>query len=138
MTRLSTPLLFAFLCVALATSGRSPFAGTWSAKINDLPGVDLMIEEAGGKIGGTVTFYFQTRGEDGKWHVADKTTVTMLAPHVDGKVLAFEVLHHKSHGSSELGPNVKFRMELTGSDEAALRKVEDGSDAGPGTKLTRR
>src|SRR6185369_15738540 len=75
MTRLSTPLLFAFLCVALATSGRSPFAGTWSAKINDLPGVDLMIEEAGGKIGGTVTFYFQTRGEDGKWHVADKTTV---------------------------------------------------------------
>jgi hypothetical protein len=129
--------LMGFLILTLAATAKSPFAGTWEGKINDLPGVELTIEDAGGKIGGNISFYFQLR-EDGKWRVADKHTVAMLASHAEGKTLAFEVLHHKKHGSSELGPNVKFRMELTGANEAVLRNLEDQSDAAQGLKLTRR
>ena len=65
----------------------------------------------------------------------------LLVPHVDGKTLRFEVQHHKCHGCTELGPNVKFRMELVGPDDARLWKLEnqDGSkDLGPGLKLVRR
>jgi len=38
--------------------------------MNDLPGVDLTIQDAGGKISGIVVFYLQLRGEDGTWHLA--------------------------------------------------------------------
>ena len=62
----------------------------------------------------------------------------MLAPRVEGNILSFEVLHHKTHGGSDLGPNVKFRMELTAADEAVLRKPEERSQAGPDMKLRRR
>jgi hypothetical protein len=39
----------------------SPFAGTWEGKLNDLPAIGLKIDDAGGKIGGTIVFYFQER-----------------------------------------------------------------------------
>jgi hypothetical protein len=135
---LSIQFLVGFLSLSTVAAAKSPFAGTWEGKINDQPGVELTIEDAGGKVSGVVVFYFQLRGEDGKWHVADKFTEPLLAPQVKGKILTFEASHHKSHGSSELGPNVKFRMELTSAHEAVLRKVEDQPDAGPGFKLTRR
>ncbi len=47
----------------------------------------------------------------------------------------FEVRHHKSHDSPELGPNAKFRMDLTGANEAILYKLGDSM---PPVKLTRR
>jgi hypothetical protein len=97
--------------------------------MNDLPGVDLTISETSGKVSGSITFYFQQRGENGKWHVGGKDTESLLAPETHGKVLTFEVLHHKFHGSPDLGPNVKFRMELTGTDEGVLHSAD--GDAGP-------
>jgi hypothetical protein len=138
MRNLGIQFFVGVLGLTLATAAQSPFAGTWEAEINDQPGIDLTIDHASGKISGKVVFYFQLRGEDGRWRVADKHTVTMLAPHVEGKILAFEVLHHKTHGSSELGPNAKFRMELTGANEAVLRKTDDQSQAGKGVRLRRK
>ena len=129
-------LHIAVLGLTAAATEKSPFAGTWEGKINDLPGVDLTIEAAAGKISGVVVFYFQFRGDDGKWRVEGKHRVDMLTPQAGGKTLAFEVIHHKTHGSSERGPNAKFRMELTGENEAILHKVDD--QPGPPVKLTRR
>ena len=117
-------------------SEKSPFAGEWDSKINDLPGIKITIKQANGEIGGTIVVYFHERGTDGKWHVTDKYEAPLLFPKIVGKNLRFEVAHHKTHDSPEFGPNVKFRMEVTGSDEAALYRAENETDRG--LKLTRR
>jgi hypothetical protein len=121
---------------------KSPFAGTWEGKMNDLPGIDLKIDEASGRVGGVIVFYYQERSNANEpWHVAGESPVPLLAPHVEGKTLTFEVQHHKCHGCAELGPNVKFRVELTGPNEARLWKLENkdaNKDLGPGLKLVRR
>ena len=130
-------LLVGFLALTLTAAGKSPFCGSWEGRINDLPGVDLTILDTGEEISGVVVFHFQLRGEDGKWRVAGKTSLPMLALRIEGQTLSFEVIHHKEHGGSELGPNVKFRMELTGANEAVLRKLEDHDAAGQGFKLAR-
>jgi hypothetical protein len=116
---------------------QSPFDGTWEGKTNDLPSVNLTVADAGGgQLGGVVAFYFQMRGDDGEWRVAGKSVAPLLAAHAEGKVLVFEVQHHKTHGGPEFGPNVKFRTELAGGNEALLYNVSEPS-AGPYT-LTRR
>ena len=89
-------------------------------------------------MGRSVVFFFQRRGADGKWHVEGKPSrEPLIAPKVEGKT--FEVLHHKRHGDPELGPNKKFRMELTGKDEMFFRNVEGQPKEDPtDLKLTRR
>jgi len=63
----------------------------------------------------------------------------LIAPKAEGNFLTFEVLHHKRHGDPELGPNKKFRMELTGKDEMSFRNVEGQPKEDPNDlKLTRR
>jgi hypothetical protein len=127
--------------LALAAAASSPFAGVWEGKTNDLPAVKITIPDTGPSAGGTIVFYFQTRGDDGKWHVSSTGNPEgpLIAPQVHGKTLSFEVQHHKTHGSAELGPNVKFRLELISRSEARLRKINNQPDVpGQGLKLTRR
>ncbi len=77
-------------------------------------------------------FFFQTRRPDGKWHVeGDKYAQPVLSPMAEGSNLTFEVLHHMTHGSAELGPNAKFRMELIGPNEAKLQKLDDNPPPAP-------
>ncbi len=127
---------------AARVPGKSSFGGTWEGKMNDLPGIDLKIDEASGKVSGAIVFYYQERiNENEPWHTAGESPVALLVPHVEGKTLTFEVQHYKCHGCTELGPNVKFRMELTGPNEARLWKLENqdtSKDLGPGLKLVRR
>jgi hypothetical protein len=123
---------------------KSSFAGTWEGKMNDLPGIDLKIEDADGKISGLMIFYFQERRDpSAPWHVASESPVPLLVPHLEGKTLTFEVQHHKCHTCPELGPNVKFRVELAGPNEALLWMLENeeekkNKELGPGLKLVRR
>ena len=96
--------------------------------MNDLPGVSMIVADAGGgELGGVVAFYFQMRGDDGEWRVAGKFSAPLLAAQAEGKVLNFEVQHHKTHSSPEFGPDVKFRTELTGGNEALLYNVSEPS-----------
>jgi hypothetical protein len=132
------PLAFTLLTsLAISTHAKSPFGGTWVGTMNDQPAIELVINEPGGKIAGTMGFYFQRRGTDGKWKVESKHPVPLLVPKVQGKTLEFEVTHHKTHGGTELGPNVKFRVQLTGADEARLFKLDEPT-RGEGLKLTRK
>jgi len=139
------------LCVAtigrtqatLDGSANSAFAGTWDGeKMNGLPSLDIKIENTGGKLSGVTVFYLQKRkNTEEPWHVEGESPVAMLSPRVAGRTLTFEVEHHKCHDCAELGPNVKFRMDLISADEARLWKLDDnGPDGvkGPGLKLTRR
>lgn len=123
-----------------AAAASSPFAGTWDGKVNDLPSVELTVQDDSGKISGSIAFYFQTRGDDGKWHVGEKTTLPLLSPEIKGRVLTFETIHHIKHGSPELGPNNKYRVDFVGANEARLNILKDQSqvDGSSGLKLTRR
>jgi hypothetical protein len=144
-TKLILASLIAFACahpVALAGADNtlSQFAGTWDGKMNDQPAVEITLATEGGKVGGTVVFYFQRLGKDGKWHVeGDNRAQPLINPQVEGNILSFEVRHHKEHGSVEFGPNKKFRLEVTGADEARFREAGKPDDiAGHGLKLVRR
>ena len=106
------------------------FAGTWDGKISGLPGITLTIDEAGGTVSGNVLLYFQVG-----------SAIPLLMPRVHGKALTFEVQRHKCQACEEFAPNAKFRMELSGQDEASLWMMADGEigqTSGPELKLTRR
>jgi hypothetical protein len=139
MRPLILQFLIGLLVVTLPAVAKSPFAGAWEGSMNDQPALKLTIEDADGKLAGTMVFYFQRRGEDGKFHVVPNGDAAgaIISPQVEGKILTFEVQHHKKHGGSELGPNIKYSVELTGANEARLRQVGDPK-AGDGLKLTRK
>ncbi|MFZ0937469.1 MAG: hypothetical protein ACLQPN_06425, partial [Bryobacteraceae bacterium] len=61
LAALACAATFAIAQSSTVVRANSPFAGTWEGKLNDLPGIDLKIEEAGGKISGSIVFYFQER-----------------------------------------------------------------------------
>jgi biopolymer transport protein ExbD len=127
---------------ARATQGtlslKSGFAGTWKGTMNGLPGIDLTIREDESKIGGDIVFYFQERaGVNGPWQVAAEHAVPLLSSRVTGKVLTFEVEHHKCHGCTELGPKAAFHMELAGINEARLTRLGDDGGEGEQLKLVR-
>ncbi len=130
--------LIGALCLTLPVFAKSPFAGAWEGSMHDQPALKLTIEDANGKLTGTMVFYFQQRGEDGKFHVVPNGDAAgaIISPQVEGKILTFEVHHHKKHGGAELGPNIKYNVELTGANEARLRQVGDAK-AGEGLKLIR-
>ena len=122
-----------------ATAADRGLEGTWEAKENGLPSVELIIQENQGQIGGAIGFYFQSRGPDGKWHLGEEFKVPLLSPKFDGKILTFETIHHKKHDSPELGPNNKYRVIFVGANQARLEIIkEDQSGSGPATTLKRR
>src|SRR3954452_10678187 len=78
----------------LATAiAASPVAGTWEGKTNDLPSVELTIRDEGGRLNGTIAFYFQTRTDDGKWRLGPKSEGPLLSPKLNGNILTFETTH---------------------------------------------
>jgi hypothetical protein len=128
------------LVLAQPTSSQpanASFAGTWNAEMNGLPGAKLTVANDGEKLGGTIVFYMQKRKNvNAPWQVTGKYEAVILVPHVEGNTLTFEVQHHICDGCAELGPNVHFRVELTGADEARMWRLEDGKDS-PAYKLVR-
>jgi hypothetical protein len=142
MAQVTLCFVIGFLTVAaMGARAESPLAGTWVGTTNDLPSVELTLQNDDGRISGLIGFYFQTRGNDGKWHLGDKTTVPLLSPKLEGSVLTFETTHHKRHGSPELGPNNKYRVNFIDAKEARLNILKDqqqDNDPHSGLKLTLR
>jgi len=127
---------------APTVSSTASLDGTWEGKMNDLPAIELKIDNSSGKVSGTMLFYFQERSDPSEpWHVTGGTPAPLLLPHVEGNTLTFELQHHKCHNCAELGPNQKFRVELKVPNEARLWMWESQDapkDPGPGLKLERR
>jgi len=130
-TRILTGLLAS---VMVALYADVAVAGTWEGKENGLPAVELTLRNDSGQIGGTIGFYFQTRGNDGKWHPDGKPpfVVPLLSPKHDGTVLTFETIHHRSHGTEELGPNNKIG-DSGEAERLFRREVERHSGMIPNT-----
>ena len=125
--------LMVLACVQGASFGTSDkpvsqFTGTWEGRTNGQPAVEITLTANGGRIAGTIAFYFQMLGKDGKWHVEGQAfRQPLIAPHVDGNAVTFEVLHYQKHGGSELGPNKTYRLEVKGVDEAQF--IKSGNEA---------
>lgn len=137
-----TSLMMVASSAGFETAGAAPdarsFAGMWKGSMNNLPAIDLTILQSGSKVGGNVVFYFQKRADvKSPWHATPDKAIPLLKPHVDSKVLTFEAEHHVCDGCKELGPNVFFRMELTGADEASLTRFQEHYPASPPMKLLR-
>jgi len=127
------------LLAGAAFAADSPLVGTWEGEVNGHAAVRITIQQNGDTLSGRIAFVFQERGPDGAWQVKDPNPEAggMLAVKVNGKSIRFEVQHHKQHGGTEFGPNVPFRVDVTGENEARLFKLDEG-DPGQGLKLTRR
>lgn len=79
----------------VAGAASSPIDGTGEEKTNDLPVVELILRDDGGKVNGSIGFYFQSREPNGPWQVGEKTELPLLSPKLEGKLFAFETIHHK-------------------------------------------
>jgi hypothetical protein len=128
--RQTAVVLAAFIHAAVAAfSANISVAGAWEGKENGLPSVELKLRDDNGQISGTISFYFQTRGNNGKWHLDRNPpfTVPLLSPQLEGAVLRFETIHHRQHGRAELGPNNKYRVTFMGRTEARLQVFRYGA-----------
>jgi hypothetical protein len=63
------------ICVVRANAS---FAGRWEGKMNDLPGIDLKIEEREGKISGKAIFLLSGTQRP-EWSVADERRISRAA-----------------------------------------------------------
>ena len=142
MARPTTSVVIFLAAAMVASPAFISITGTWEGKENGLPSVEVRLGHQNGQLSGTITFYFQTRGADGKWHLnGNPFTVPLLSPKLEDSVLRFETIHHRQHGSPELGPNNKYRMTFLGPTQARLQIFRYGAKEDPsaaGFILTRR
>jgi hypothetical protein len=134
----AAPSMLILWLMSGTSASTSPFAGIWEGQTNGLPAIELRIQDSAGRPTGEIVFYFQERKSDGPWTVKSDHAVPMLNVKTEGKSMTFEVTHHKSHGSSELGPNVKFRVRWISAQELRLFKIDAGTEPGSGLKLIRK
>ena len=105
----------------------------------DLPAVVLTVRDDGGKLSGTILFYFLHRstGHD-PWQVDTKHSIPLplINPTFDGKTISFQVSHKEAHPPRTLNdPPSAFLMRLTGKGEAELLNLTENE--GPGLKMVR-
>ena len=86
--------------------------------------VEVTIEDEGGKLSGTATFYV-IRTKDGKPQIVGEKRSDMISPQFDGKRLSFSVKSKGQQPGTET--NVKMRMTLISASEAELENPDDSS-----------
>jgi hypothetical protein len=132
-------LLLAAALGVPATTADSPIEGTWRGRIHDLPAVVLTVKKDGGKLSGTILFYFLRRNtEHDPWQVDTKHSIPLplIDPKFDGKTISFQVSHKEAHPPRTLNdPPSSFQMRLTGKGEGELLNLTENQ--GPGLKMVR-
>jgi hypothetical protein len=134
MKTLKKAPLFVLLVAASALAADSPIAGTWTAKMHDLPAIKMTVKDSGGKLSGNIIFYLLML-ENGTWKVKGDATTDMIEPRLEGRTFIFAVRHAKKHRSTDpADQEIKtFRLQLTGPNEAVFKNADNGQDL----KLTR-
>ena len=132
-------VLVAILIGLPAAAADSLITGTWKGKMHDLPAIILTVKDDGGKLSGTILFYFLHRDtEHDAWQADTKHSMTLplIGPKFDGKTLSFQVSHKEAHPPRTLNdPPSSFQMRLTGVDEAELRNLTEKQS--PSLKMVR-
>jgi hypothetical protein len=132
-------MLVLVLAGPYAVAADSPVAGTWRGKMYDLPAVTLTVKNDGGKLSGTIVFYFLHRNtEHDPWQVDTKHSIPLplIDPSFDGKTLRFQVSHKEAHPPRTLNdPPSSFQMRLTGKGQAELLNLTEHQS--PALKMVR-
>jgi hypothetical protein len=103
------------LAGSIAAYGQSSLAGKWSGTENNLPTVDLTIEQGSGE----AVFYLLKRNPgDGKAYVDAKADMPMKNLKYEGNELSFDILRRD-------GSVVSFRVQPTDADHATLLRTSD-------------
>jgi hypothetical protein len=104
-----------------------------------LPAVVLTVKDEGGKLSGTILFYFLHRNtEHDPWQVDEKHSITLplIDPKFDGKTITFQVSHKEAHPPRTLNdPPSSFQMRLTGKEEGELLNLTEKKS--PALKMVR-
>ena len=132
-------MMLATLLAPSALAADSPVAGTWRGKLYDLPAVVLTVKDDGGKLSGTILFYFLHRDSDqDPWQVdmMHSQPLPLIDPKFDGRTIFFQVSHKEAHPPRTLNdPPSSFQMRLTGKGEGELRNLTE--ERSPALKMIR-
>ncbi len=127
-------VVFLFVVVA-ATSGaiaqsrhNAEWLGVWHGELDGQPSVILTLADDTGPLGGTVVLNIIER-ENGEAHVTATEPHTLINPHVEGDVLAFQF--RKPDGDL-----LDFTVKRTAEAEATIHCLNCGADA-PTVSLAR-
>jgi hypothetical protein len=119
------------LAASMAAHAQGTLAGKWHGTENNLPTVDLTIEENAGQASGSAVFYLIKHNADGSGaHVDGQAAAPMEKMNYEPEKLTFDM--HRLNGSV-----VSFRVELTDADHARLFRTSDNEPGGSGFPLVR-
>lgn len=132
MSRAFKVLLCVVALSIFALAADPPIVGVWTANAHNLPAIKMTVNNDGGKLSGSIIFYFLQK-EDGVWKNKGGEPTEMIRPRMEGNDFVFEVPHAKKHGSTDpAGQEIKtFRLHVTGPHEAVFRNA-----IGPGQDIT--
>jgi hypothetical protein len=124
-------LVASLLAGSIAGYGQASLAGKWHGTDNNLPIVDLDIEQNGGQATGSAIFYLIKRNDDGgKPYVFAPAAAPMENLNYTPEKLTFDM--HRKDGSL-----VSFRVELVDAGHARLFRTSDHAPEGTGFPLAR-
>lgn len=119
------------LAGSIAALGQTSLVGKWHGADNNLPTVDLNIEQNAGQASGSAIFYMIKRNnDDGKPYVFGQASGPMENLNYAPEKLTFDM--HRKDGSL-----VTFRVELVDSAHAKLFRTSDNAPEGTGFPLVR-
>jgi hypothetical protein len=132
MKRLNQCILVASLLAgSIAAYGQSSLVGKWHGMENNLPTVDLDIEQNAGQATGSAIFYLIKRNYDGGTpYVFGQAPGPMENLNYAPEKLTFDM--HRKDGSL-----VSFRVELVDAGHAKLFRTSDHEPEGTGFPLVR-
>lgn len=121
---------------ASATPTTSKFVGVWRGQFDNLPGVDLVIDNEGGSLHGAIVFYLHKRTDvNSPYTSTPGLPGPLLNMRAEGQTLHFQLSHRLAHAPRTLhDPLMNFHLTIAHPDQGAL-----GSDSeeGPGLPMKR-
>ena len=124
-------IVASLLAGSIAAYGQTSLVGKWHGTDNNLPTVDLNIEQNAGQATGSAVFYMIKRNYDGgNPYVFGQASGPMENLNYAPEKLSFDM--HRKDGSL-----VSFRVELVDSGHAKLFRTSDNAPEGTGFPLVR-
>jgi hypothetical protein len=131
MKRLNQCIIVASLLAGSIAYGQTSLAGKWHGTDNNLPMIDLDIEQNAGQATGSAIFYMIKRNSDGGTpYVFGQASGPMENLNYAPEKLTFD-MHRKDNSL------VSFRVELVDSGHAKLFRTSDHAPEGAGFPLVR-
>jgi hypothetical protein len=132
MRSLNQCIVVSFLLAgSVAAYGQSSLSGKWRGTENNLPLMDLTIEQDASRVSGSAIFYVIKRNTDGSNPRVDgQAAGPMENVKYEPEQLSFDM--HRPDGSV-----VSFRVELADANHAKLFRTSDHAPEGSGFPLVR-